>query len=325
MDGALISDPTINIFISDVVSLAINGARDILRASATSSALTEVLEFSFGKNYDQEAASSIFGKISIGDFGSFPPIEVLSGGVMPGANAAYSTDTDTIYLNSDFVFENAGNVDPITNALLEEFGHSVDAKINVSDSPGDEGERYSGSVQGRVFSEEELNFINSEDDSFLITIDGKEILVELSSPLPSPKDFGIDLKSASYTSKGGNKFMFGVLDQCTEFAFGRGLEKGLINKNSGIGSKISGNAGKWDDNVGDKAWGKSAKANSFVVWDAKTGGAGEVGHVGFVEKINPNGSFVISEFNWNYGNKKFNSRTVNIGTKAFNAAKFIYL
>lgn len=64
---------------------------------------------------------------------------------------------------------------------------------------------------------------------------------------------GINPQSSSYRS-GGNKFAAvngtgGTYLWCTDYAFGRALEKGLIQGGSGIGGAIRGNAGAWDNNV----------------------------------------------------------------------------
>ncbi|MFB2876093.1 CHAP domain-containing protein [Floridanema aerugineum] len=138
--------------------------------------------------------------------------------------------------------------------------------------------------------------------------------------MPNPSDFGINLNSINYQAA-GNKIVAGNNDStfwCTEFAYGRAIEKGLFKNNQGFGAKWFGNAGQWDDNLG---WTKQVKANSFVVWDPLQAGAGSVGHVGFVEKVNSDGSFVISEANW--AGQYYNSRTISLGTAAFNAAKFV--
>jgi surface antigen len=137
----------------------------------------------------------------------------------------------------------------------------------------------------------------------------------------NPEEFGINLSSINYQSS-GNKIVAGNNDPtfwCTEFAYGRAIEKGLFQNNQGFGSKYFGNAGQWDDNLG--GWTRQPKANNFVVWDPYQAGAGSVGHVGFVERVNADGSFTISEANWagNY----FNSRTIFPGTTAFTSAKFV--
>ncbi|QIR38854.1 BPSL0067 family protein [Tolypothrix sp. PCC 7910] len=273
----------------------------------------------FGEAFDVNKAETLGTEILGGNYGVLPDVQFLSNAQMNGALGAYAKSTNTIYINSGFLTENADNPIAIGRVIVEEEGHFLDAYANSTDSPGDEGEILAGLVEGKIFNEGELIPLKAEDDSSVFTINGQSVSVELASP----SDFGINLNSNSYTKAGGNIFRYDVLDQCTEFAYGRALEKGLINPNSGVGAKIRGNAGLWDDQAG--SWSNQAKANSFVVWDANQGGAGSVGHVAFVERVNANGSFVISEFNWNYGDGKFNSRTINPGTSAFNTAKFIHL
>jgi hypothetical protein len=55
----------------------------------------------------------------------------------------------------------------VADVLLEEIGHSVDARLNVTDSPGDEGAIFAAVVQGKELSEGELQGLKSEDDWFI--------------------------------------------------------------------------------------------------------------------------------------------------------------
>jgi Ca2+-binding RTX toxin-like protein len=138
----------------------------------------------------------------------------------------------------------------------------------------------------------------------------------------SPSSFGINLSSSNYTSINRNKFV-GVPGHngnpnwlwCTEFAYGRALEKGLITPSSGVGAKVSRNAEFWDDQVG--SWSSQARANSFIIWDRN----GQ-NHVAFVESVNSDGSLTITEgnYNWNGG---FNSRTLS--PAQYSGTKFIHL
>jgi hypothetical protein len=82
--------------------------------------------------------------------------------------------------------------------------------------------------------------------------------------MSSPSSFGINLSSGNYTNSRQNRFAavgnpYGVPANanwlwCTEFAFGRALEKGLISSTSGIGYKIAGTPGAhanvWNDRAG---------------------------------------------------------------------------
>ncbi|TAE01293.1 MAG: hypothetical protein EAZ96_19460 [Oscillatoriales cyanobacterium] len=71
-----------------------------------------------------------------------------------------------------------GNLGAVADVLLEEIGHSVDARLNVTDSPGDEGAIFGAIVQGKVLSEGELQGLKSEDDSATVLLDGHQYLVE---------------------------------------------------------------------------------------------------------------------------------------------------
>ncbi len=144
---------------------------------------------------------------------------------------------------------------------------------------------------------------------------------------------GVNPQSSSYRS-GGNKFAAangtgGTYLWCTDYAFGRALEKGLIQGGTGIGGAIRGNAGVWDNNVISAGYANRVqsqpRANSFIVWEAYAAGAGSVGHVGFVEAVYSDGSFLVSESNWGTPKMSFRLRHVRPGTPAYNQAKFIYL
>ena len=147
--------------------------------------------------------------------------------------------------------------------------------------------------------------------------------------MPSPSDFGINLNSSNYTSSSVNPFAaVGNPNTvpasrnwlwCTEFAFGRAVEKGLVNANSGVGAKIRGHAGQWDDQAG--SWSSQPRANSFIVWDS-TGRGDPYGHVAFVERVNSNGSVDITEGNYGW-NGAFNARTLS--PSQLQGTKFVYL
>ncbi|GAB4194623.1 MAG: hypothetical protein Fur006_40500 [Coleofasciculaceae cyanobacterium] len=139
---------------------------------------------------------------------------------------------------------------------------------------------------------------------------------------------------SSYYQSSGNKFAAangtgGTYLWCTDYAFGRALEKGLIQGSSGIGGVIYGNAGDWDNNARSAGYSNQVQykpqANSFVIWEAGTAGAGSVGHVGFVEAVYSDGSFLVSESNWGNPGMSFHLRHVRRGTLAYNNAEFIYL
>ncbi len=62
--------------------------------------------------------------------------------------------------------------------VLEEYGHYVDAQINSVDAAGDEGDIFSGLVQGQSFTQEQLQQLKVENDRAIVTIDGEEVAIE---------------------------------------------------------------------------------------------------------------------------------------------------
>jgi pimeloyl-ACP methyl ester carboxylesterase len=136
------------------------------------------LNVPFGENWDAAAAKALAEEWFQGDFSDIPPVKVVSSAEIGGANGAFAAATDTIYVSRELLAENAANPAAVADVLLEEIGHSVDARLNVTDSPGDEGAIFGAIVQGKELSEGELQGLKSEDDRGIATIDGKVIEIE---------------------------------------------------------------------------------------------------------------------------------------------------
>ena len=139
---------------------------------------------SFGEGYDHAAAETIRQQTLSGDFSWMPEIEVVDASVLvdesgtqTGGTAlgAYSAETDTIYLSRELLAEDPGRALEI---LTEEVGHGLDARLNETDSAGDEGEIFARLSAGDELSAEELDALRSENDSGTITVDGKTIEIE---------------------------------------------------------------------------------------------------------------------------------------------------
>ncbi|MFO0097550.1 MAG: Calx-beta domain-containing protein, partial [Aphanizomenon sp.] len=135
-----------------------------------------LFEIAFGTQYDHTVATNLRSQWLVGDFSSFPQIEILDSSILGNANGAYGTSTNKIYLASDFL-DTATETDIIA-VLLEEYGHFIDAHINQKDSAGDEGDIFSNLVRGNILSAATLQTLKSENDWATITIDGQSIEVE---------------------------------------------------------------------------------------------------------------------------------------------------
>jgi len=134
----------------------------------------------FGSGFDVTIAERIRIKWASGDFSQIPAIKILDSG-MNGAKGAYASSTNTIYLSQDFL-AGATAVQVVT-VMLEEIGHSLDAQLNKSDSPGDEGEIFSNLVRGIALSDSTLQALRAENDFATIYVDGQPLPVETSGSI----------------------------------------------------------------------------------------------------------------------------------------------
>jgi hypothetical protein len=135
-----------------------------------------LFEIAFGTQYDHTVATNLRSQWLVGDFSSFPQIEVLDSSILGNASGAYGTSTNKIYLASNFL-DTATDTDIIA-VLLEEYGHFVDAHINQTDSAGDEGDIFSRLVRGNILSAETLQALKGENDWATITVGGQSIQIE---------------------------------------------------------------------------------------------------------------------------------------------------
>lgn len=160
-------------------SEAVNHLREFSQDSNLKTKLEEV----FGEEQNFELTQKILKDLA--QEGSLSPItiEVLDSGVLDGANGAYAESTETIYLSDEFLTQNHNNPNEVTQVLLEEFGHHLDAQINETDTPGDEGAIFADMVYPKLsLSAEELAAAAIENDYGVIYVDGLNLGVEQSSP-----------------------------------------------------------------------------------------------------------------------------------------------
>jgi hypothetical protein len=170
--------------------------------------------------------TALISQWAAGDFSALPPIEVLEDSVLPGAAGAYAISTGTIYLNGDWLA--SASEDRVIAVLTEELGHYLDGLLNARDTPGDEGELFASLALRLDFSSSPRERITLDDDHALIGL-GSGPLVSVEQAVPS--DFGVNLKSTNYNSNrfSGTTAQYGF--QCTTYAYGRALEKGLRGAN----------------------------------------------------------------------------------------------
>ncbi|MEP0871266.1 tandem-95 repeat protein [Trichocoleus desertorum AS-A10] len=151
-------------------------AQQQLQGFAQSENFWTVLDSVFGTEYDRTQTEAIQQAWQANDFSLLPEIQVVDATSMSGIQGGFSAQTGKIYINADFLAN--ATTDQIAAVLLEEIGHSLDSRINVTDAGGDEGQLFSALVGGQSLSEEQLVLIQSQNDGMQIVVDGLNISVE---------------------------------------------------------------------------------------------------------------------------------------------------
>jgi len=163
---------------------AILSVQDYLTQFSLSEKFIERIKIAFGDRFDLAKLEELRQQWVSGQFEALPPIEIRPSAEINGANGAFAAATNTIYLSHDYIAQNASNSQSITDVLLEEIGHFVDAQINTLDSSGDEGAILSALVRGVQSDESELQRLTVENDIATITLDGQIIQIEQATPDP---------------------------------------------------------------------------------------------------------------------------------------------
>ncbi len=172
-------------------------------------AITELYSIFNGANADQPSAEwlaeaeafikdFIEGDVSVN-------LELQSHQELLGAYAAFAAgdaqNQATIYVNADWL--NSGVDDQaVARALLEEFGHYIDYRINGNvDTNGDEGELFADTLLEVQHSESDIQRLTTEDDRVVLTIDGRQIEVEMASLLFADVAFFAEDAAAANSGK----------------------------------------------------------------------------------------------------------------------------
>jgi uncharacterized repeat protein (TIGR01451 family) len=147
-----------------------------LQEFSLSETFFEILTQAMGQSFSREQAQLLQQQWREGNFSTLPQVEIRTQAELQTAKAAYAIDTNIIYLSEQFLAHGADT--NLTTTLLEEVGHFVDAKINATDTPGDEGAIFSKLIRGQTIEAEQLQALRQEDDTATLIIDGQIFSVE---------------------------------------------------------------------------------------------------------------------------------------------------
>ncbi|MFN5871700.1 MAG: sodium:calcium exchanger, partial [Aphanizomenon sp.] len=184
----------------------------------------QVFDTAFGTQYNLSLAEILRLQWEAGDFSQLPQIEILDSSILGSANGAYASSENRIYLSNTFVA--SASLAAISGVLLEEIGHFVDAKINQTDSAGDEGAIFAELVQGYSLNTQTLKALKAEDDHATITVNGEVIQVE----------------QQNFTGTAGNDTIIGTTSN--DFIYGLA---GNDTINTGLGDSDFADGGAGDD------------------------------------------------------------------------------
>lgn len=128
------------------------------------------LELAFGRSYDAGAIGQVWDQLKLQGPDRFANINVVTGDKLNGANGVYVQASDEIYLSDTLLSPEKSK--QLTQVLLEEFGHKIDAQINSVDAPGDEGAIFAQLVQGDSLLPSALATLKAEDDHLQLELGG---------------------------------------------------------------------------------------------------------------------------------------------------------
>jgi uncharacterized protein with LGFP repeats len=134
----------------------------------------EILKISFGDDVDLAEGRELLGQLAAGK--GILPVQVVETEELK-AQGAFGDNR--IFLGNELV--QRGDVKEIAQVVVEEIGHGLDRKINISDAAGDEGEIFADLVFDKPLSAMNLATLKAEDDSTLREIGGQSLAVEMSA------------------------------------------------------------------------------------------------------------------------------------------------
>jgi Ca2+-binding RTX toxin-like protein len=154
------------------------------------------LSMAFGNEVDQGVLADLVTQLTTGDFSGLPTIGLRSGDDLAGAKGVYVAELDQILLSEAFVA--TASQERLVAVILEELGHSFDARLNITDSAGDEGDIFARLVLGEDLSETQLAALYAENDSLTLEIDGQTVFAEASAANADDTQYGTNSNETFY-------------------------------------------------------------------------------------------------------------------------------
>lgn len=108
----------------EMMELGLQLAQDYLTNFATAPGFIAKLQVAFADTFDPEIALNLAEDWAAGNFQDLPSLEIVSSADINGANGAFASATNTIYLSAEFIGNSS--VEAIADLIVEEIGHWLD-------------------------------------------------------------------------------------------------------------------------------------------------------------------------------------------------------
>ena len=166
--------------ISETLEKSLAFAKDKLAEFLTNPEFNQQIQLAFGDNVDTDLVRRLIQDLAENNSSIIPKIEIVDQLDINGASGGFSSTNQVIYLSQELLESNADNIQTVSTVLIEEIGHFIDDYVNSDDTPGDEGELFTGLVHNRNLNDSGLRKLQTENDNTTVVIDGEVIQLEQS-------------------------------------------------------------------------------------------------------------------------------------------------
>ena len=111
-----------------------------IKAWAQNGELVNAAVHALGLGQEPMALTALAKALAQGDFSGLPAVELMADDELPGARSHFSDSSQTVFLNISWLA--GSDQDAVLHELTVRWGDHLDALLNTSDTPGDEGSHF---------------------------------------------------------------------------------------------------------------------------------------------------------------------------------------
>jgi hypothetical protein len=111
-----------------------------IRAWAQNGALVSAAVHALGLGQEPLALTDLAKALAQGDFSGLPTVELMADDELPGARSYFSESSQMVFLNTTWLA--GSDQQAALHELTVRWGEHLDVLLNISDTPGDEGNHF---------------------------------------------------------------------------------------------------------------------------------------------------------------------------------------